>query len=241
MGSFVRVCEKPPLLDDENDSSEDSLSDFDFNLADEKMRKKCKWVQSMDGKCGKVGIVVCGVKALAITRVRFDDGDEYAYRDEWLEPVADKAVGEFLRRRLQSCYDKVANRTADVVFSGQSTFHFAQPQFVLVIRPFDVKSAREMLPGWTPLMDATVGEIGMVTGGILDRGVTTVLFEDGVFYNYKDEWLRSVTPVVGESRFLQQSTMPVDSKVNSIVWQQMRERYFAKKIDQDNCLKSLAH
>jgi len=229
------VCEKSALSEDELSSSEDSSSDDSYDPAEEETRRKCKWVQSMDSKCGMVGIVVWGAKALVITRVRFDDGDEYAFRDEWLEPVADEAVGKYLRRRLQSFYDEVADRTADVVFRGQSTFHFVQPQFVLVIRPSDAESAREMCPKWTRSMESTVGEIGMVTGGMLQRGITTVLFEDGIFYNYKDEWLRSVTPVVGESRFLQQSTMPVDSQVNSIVWQRMRERYFAKKIiDPDN-------
>lgn len=241
LGSFVRVCDTPPVHLDAESSEDSSSDDESVRETLEKRRSSYKWVSDMNDTCGNVGIVCDGRKRLGVTRVLFED-EFYFYHDEWLKSVADEDVDEPLRDVLQRRYEIVVNRTAHLIFSGESAFHFVQPQYVRVIRPRDMDSARKCNPlsRWTPLMEDTVDKVGMVAGGILRCGITTVLFEDGRFYTYKDEWLRSVTLVVGKSQFLQSDTRP-SQQVDSSVWQHMRERYFTQRIKKEKVEKQVRY
>lgn len=238
IGSFVRVRDTPPTNKSSADTSSDKKSkksSADESIEDKylmQLRAEVKWVPSMNRTCSKVGIVCDGFKQLGCTRVLFKNR-YFTYWDEWLLPVDKKDLDKSLRDPLERRYETLADITSKQVFSGQSAFHFVQPQYVRVLGPNDIDAALNQSPFWTVRMNETIGKVGMVAGGVLHKGLTDVLFDDGTFYIYKDEWLCSVTQVVGESQFLRSETESTE-QVDSSVWQSMRERYLRQIIGQEN-------
>lgn len=164
-GTFVRVCaSRPP---------------------DAKMHP-VKWTAKMDAHCNHIGIVSGGSIEKSASQVILVD-DWWYYHDAWLTRVAEEDVDVGLRDTLRKRLQLVQRQIAKSVFAGQSTLNFHRPVYVRVRKPESVPKGCVL--EWTSPMDETDGRVGVVAGGALSKGVTTVLFEGSEFANYLDTWI----------------------------------------------------